>query len=280
MTIEVPNVTLNNGITMPQFGLGVWQVPDDEATEAVLTALRDGYRLIDTAAVYGNERGVGEGIRRFLEESGVDRSELFITTKLWNSDQGTESAYKAFDESLEKLGLDYVDLYLIHWPMPKQGTYVESWKALENIAKSGKSRAIGVCNFNADHLETLIAESDTVPAVNQIELHPDFSQKDLRDFDAEHKILTEAWSPLSQGKLIQNDDLAAIAETHGKSVAQIILRWHIQVGNVVIPKSVTPSRIKENLDIFDFELSDDEMKVIDGLEAGNRLGGDPAKDEF
>ncbi|MEU1014434.1 MULTISPECIES: aldo/keto reductase [unclassified Streptomyces] len=258
---------------MPQLGFGVWQVPDDEAEAAVTTALEAGYRSIDTAAIYGNEEGTGKAIAA----SGVPREELFVTTKLWNSDQGHDATLRAFDTSLEKLGLDHVDLYLIHWPMPSKDTYVDTYKAFEKIQADGRAKSIGVSNFLPEHLERLISETSVVPAVNQIELHPHLQQRASREFHAEQGIATEAWSPLGQGKgLLDVPAIVAIARKHGRTPAQIVLRWHIQLGNVVIPKSVTPSRIKENIDVFDFELDPEDMAAISALNEDRRLGPDPA----
>ncbi|MFD4988570.1 aldo/keto reductase [Streptomyces sp. NPDC058374] len=267
----VPAVTLNNGVTMPQLGFGVFQVPDDETTAAVTTALESGYRSIDTAAVYGNEAGVG----RALADSGVPRDELFVTTKLWNDDQGYDATLAAFDASLAKLGLDHVDLYLIHWPTPARDRYLDTWRALEKLLADGRTRAIGVSNFQPAHLNRLIDASGIVPAVNQIELHPGLQQAELRALHAEHGIATEAWSPLAQGALLKNDTVTAIAARHGRTPAQTVLRWHLQLGNVVIPKSVTPSRIRENLDVFGFTLTDDEMAAVAALDEGLRTGPDP-----
>ncbi|WP_308290211.1 aldo/keto reductase [Streptomyces kronopolitis] len=270
---KVPSITLNNGIAMPQLGYGVWQIEDDQAFTAVGQALDAGYRSIDTAAIYGNEEGTGKA----LAASGLPREELFVTTKLWNGDQGYDATLKAFDTSLTKLGLDYVDLYLIHWPLPSRDTYVDTYKALEKIQADGRARAIGVSNFLPGHLERLLGETSVVPAVNQIELHPQFQQAESRAFHARHGIATEAWSPLGQGKgLLEHAALAELAAKHGKTPAQVVLRWHLQLGNVVIPKSVTPSRIAENIDVFDFSLDDADLATLAALDSGNRLGPDPA----
>lgn len=268
---SVPTVTLNNGVRIPQLGFGVFQVPDDETTAAVTHALEAGYRSIDTAAVYGNEAGVG----RALSEAGLAREDLFITTKLWNADQGYEETLKAFDVSLAKLGLDHVDLYLIHWPTPARDLYRDTWRALEKLLADGRIRAAGVSNFQPDHLKRLMDASALVPAVNQIELHPGLQQSALRAVHAEQGIATEAWSPLAQGALLGEDAIATIAERHGKSPAQVVLRWHLQLGNIVIPKSVTPARIRENIAVFDFVLSDAEMGSIAALDRGLRTGPDP-----
>ncbi|MEV0122470.1 aldo/keto reductase [Streptomyces sp. NPDC050703] len=270
---KVPPIILNNGVEMPQLGFGVWQVPDDEAETAVTTALEAGYRSIDTAAIYENETGTGKAIAA----SGVAREELFVTTKLWNSDQGYDSTLRAFDSSLEKLGLEYVDLYLIHWPLPSKGLAIDTYKAFEKIQADGRARSIGVSNFLPGHLEKLISETSVVPAVNQIELHPHLQQRASREFHAEQGIATEAWSPLGQGKgLLEVPAIVAIAQKHGRTPAQVVLRWHIQLGNVVIPKSVTPSRIKENIDVFGFELDPEDMAAISALNEDRRLGPDPA----
>ncbi|MFI8907704.1 aldo/keto reductase [Streptomyces albidoflavus] len=267
----VPTVTLNNGVTMPQLGFGVFQVPDEETTAAVATALESGYRSIDTAAVYGNEAGVG----RALADSGVPREELFVTTKLWNDDQGYDATLTAFDTSLAKLGLDHVDLYLIHWPTPARDRYLDTWRALEKLLADGRTRAIGVSNFQSAHLTRLVDASGIVPAVNQIELHPGLQQSELRSLHAEYGIATEAWSPLAQGALLKSGTITALAARHGRTPAQIVLRWHLQLGNVVIPKSVTPSRIRENLDVFGFTLTADDMAALAALDEGLRTGPDP-----
>ncbi|MFE4450243.1 aldo/keto reductase [Streptomyces sp. NPDC056796] len=267
----VPTVTLNNGVTMPQLGFGVFQVPDDETTAAVATALEAGYRSIDTAAAYGNEAGVG----RALAESGIAREELFVTTKLWNADQGFDSTLAAFDAGLARLGLDHVDLYLIHWPAPARDLYADTWRALERLLAEGRIRAAGVSNFRPAHLRRLREESPLVPAVNQIELHPGLQQGELRALHAEYGVTTEAWSPLAQGALLDEQVLVPLAERHGKTPAQVVLRWHLQLGNVVIPKSVTPARIRQNIDVFDFELTAADMDAITGLDRGMRTGPDP-----
>ncbi|GIH71829.1 aldo/keto reductase [Sphaerimonospora thailandensis] len=265
-------ITLNNGVTMPQLGFGSWRVPDDEAERAVRVALDAGYRSIDTAKLYRNEEGVGRAVR----ESGIPRDELFVTTKLWNRDHGHDNALRAFDASVERLGLDVVDLYLIHWPCPAQGRYVETWKALERLYADGRVRAIGVSNFTAETLDRLLAEAEVVPAVNQIELHPQLGQAEMRAVGAKHGIVTEAWSPLGQGQgLLDLPLLAEIGGRYGKSPAQAVLRWHIQLGHLVIPKSVTPARIRENIEVFDFALDQEEMDAITALDSGRRLGPDP-----
>ncbi|MFB7273101.1 aldo/keto reductase [Streptomyces sp. NPDC056244] len=268
---SVPNVVLNNGVKIPQLGFGVFQVDDAQTTDAVLTALEAGYRSIDTAAVYGNEEGVG----RAIASSGVPRDELFVTTKLWNRNQGYDSALAAFDTSLAKLGLDRVDLYLIHWPTPARDRYVDTWRAMEKLLADGRARAIGVSNFQPAHLQRLLDETGVAPVLNQVELHPGLQQAVLRDFHAQHDIATEAWSPLAQGALLQEEAIAEIAARHEKSPAQAVLRWHLQLGNIVIPKSVTPARIRENIDVFDFELSAGDMDVLASLDRGLRTGPDP-----
>jgi diketogulonate reductase-like aldo/keto reductase len=262
---------MNDGHRIPQLGFGVFQVPPEDTAEAVSHALSTGYRSIDTAAAYRNEAGVGEAIRR----SGLPREDVFVTTKLWNSSHGHESALRAFGRSLERLGFDYVDLYLIHWPVPSRDLYVETWQALTEIKADGRARSIGVSNFNLSHLERIIEGTGVVPAVNQVELHPRLPQAELRRFHSEQGILTEAWSPLAQAQVLDEPAVREIAERHGRSPAQVILRWHIQLRNVVIPKSVTPIRIEENFRIFDFELTTDEMSAIDQLDTGQRIGPDP-----
>ena len=270
---NVPTLRLNDGREIPQLGFGVFQVPPAETEAAVTRALEVGYRHIDTAAAYRNEAGVA----RAIAAVGHDRSEVFITTKLFNDDHGREQAQRAFAASLERLETDYVDLYLIHWPVPSEDRYVETWQALEEVHREGRARSIGVSNFNLEHLERLGHETETLPAVNQVELHPYLAQRELRAYQREHGIATEAWSPIGQGGDVLDDPaIGAIAESHGRSPAQVIIRWHLQSGNIVIPKSVTPDRIAENFRAFDFELSDAEMAQIDGLDRGERLGPDPA----
>ncbi|MEU1053854.1 aldo/keto reductase [Streptomyces sp. NPDC005876] len=273
MSSQVPPIVLNNGVEMPQLGFGVWQVPDDEAEKAVATALESGYRSIDTAAIYGNEKGTG----RAIAAAGVPREDLFVTTKLWNAEQGYDSTLRAFDASLEKLGLEYVDLYLIHWPLPARDRYVDTYKAFERLLADGRARAIGVSNFLPEHLERLAGETSVVPAVNQIELHPHLQQQAAREYHAEHGIATEAWSPLGSGKgILEVPAIVAIGRKHGRTPAQIVLRWHLQLGNIVIPKSVTPSRIKENIEVFDFRLDDEDLAAISALNEDRRTGPDPA----
>lgn len=272
-TTTVPTLSFNDGHTIPQLGFGVFRVDPDEAERIVSDALEVGYRHIDTAAIYGNEAGVG----RAIAKSGIPRDELFITTKLWNSDQGTQSAFDAVDLSLEKLGLDSVDLYLIHWPVPSRELYIESWKALEQIKADGKATSIGVSNFRLPDLDRVLAETETVPVINQIELHPLFTQLPLRDYGDAHGILTESWGPLGHAKidLFGEGPIAAAAASHGVSPAQAILRWHLQNGLVVIPKSNSRERMAQNFDLFDFELSADEVAAISALNQDHRSGGHP-----
>jgi 2,5-diketo-D-gluconate reductase A len=270
---SVPFLEMLDGRTIPQFGLGVWQTPADETARVVGEAFRLGYRHIDAAAIYGNEEGVGQAIAT----SSIPRDQLFITTKLWNADQGLDSARKALDTSLSKLKLDYVDLYLIHWPCPANGKFIDSWKALIQARDEGKAKSIGVSNFRVEDIEHIVAATGVMPAVNQIELHPLLQQSALRDYHQTHGILTESWSPIAQGgELLENPILKDIAARHGKTAAQVILRWHIQLGLVVFPKSVTPARIKENIDVFDFKLSNEDMAAIASLDAGKRRGPDPS----
>ena len=270
-TTSVPTIDLNNGSTIPQLGFGVFQVPPEDTAKVVAKALDVGYRHIDTAALYNNEEGVGQAIR----DSGLAREDVFVTTKLGNPDQGAESGHAAFEKSLELLGMDYVDLYLIHWPQPGKDLYVESWQMMEKLYADGRARAIGVSNFQPNHLRRLQAECTVLPAVNQVELHPTFGQAELREVHAQMGIATEAWAPIAQGAELDNATIGEIAERVGKTPAQVIIRWHLQLGNIVFPKSVTPSRIEENFDVFDVELSDADMASITGLDAGNRTGPDP-----
>jgi 2,5-diketo-D-gluconate reductase A len=268
----VPTLKTNDGRSIPQLGFGVFQIPQDETEKAVTTALQEGYRLIDTAQGYQNEEGVGAA----LAASDVPRDEVFVTTKLTNSEQGYDSTMSAFDVSMTKLGLDVLDLFLIHWPLPMFDQYVDTWRAFEKLQEDGRVRSIGVSNFEIEHLERLAAETDVVPAVNQVELHPQFPQSELRAYHAEHGILTESWGPIGQGKgLLENEQIQAVANAKGRTPAQVVLRWHLQLGLVVIPKSVTPSRIAENFALFDFELDDDDMARIAKVDTGERLGADP-----
>ena len=271
----VPRLQLNDGQSIPQLGFGVFRV-DPAATERIVTdALEVGYRHLDTARIYGNEEGVG----RAIAASGIPREQLYVTTKLWNDDQGTQSALDAFDASLDRLGLEYVDLYLIHWPVPSKDRYVESWRALEQIRQSGRARSIGVSNFLAPHLQRLIDETGVVPAIDQIELHPAHQQPETAAFAAEHGIAIESWGPLGQGKypLLERPEVTDAAAAHGKTPAQVVIRWHLQRGTVVFPKSSRRERMTENFDVFDFELSDGEMQRITGLERAGRVGPDPAR---
>lgn len=267
----VPPVTLSDGVVLPQVGLGVWQVPDDQATEVVRVALEAGYRSIDTAAAYGNERGVGEALRT----SGLDRDEYYVTTKLANPDHGFESTIAACHQSLRRLGLDHIDLYLIHWPRPKRDRYVDTWRAFAALKADGLVRSIGVSNFQPAHLTRLVDETGVVPTVNQVELHPRLQQADLRAVHEAQGIATEAYSPLGQGTLLSDPTLEVLAQRHGVSVAQVILRWHLQLGNIVIPKSATPERIRSNIDLFGFRLDDADMATIAELDSGSRLGAHP-----
>ncbi|NAZ82570.1 aldo/keto reductase [Kineococcus sp. R8] len=268
---NVPNLQLNDGIQIPQLGLGVWQVPQEQTAEVVLTALNAGYRHIDTAAGYGNEAGVGDALRA----SGLDHEDVFVTTKLANGEHGRDRTLRAFDESMAKLQLEYLDLYLIHWPQ-QADDYVETWQTFEELQREGRIRSIGVSNFQKTHLRKLFDETGVVPSVNQVEQHPYLVQDDLRAFNAEHGIATEAWSPLAKGGgLLGEDVITSIAQELGKDPAQVVLRWHVQLGNIVIPKSVTPSRIESNIEVFDFALTDEQVAAISGLNRDERTGPDP-----
>ncbi|MGE0066236.1 MAG: aldo/keto reductase [Solirubrobacterales bacterium] len=269
---SIPTVELHDGVEIPQLGFGVFQVPPELTQKVVEEALASGYRHIDTAASYGNEEGVGAAIAA----TGIPREEIFVTTKLWNTEQGYDSTLRALERSLEKLRLDQVDLYLIHWPMPAEDRYFDTWRAFERLRGEGATRSIGVSNFRVEELERLGAEADLQPTVNQIELHPRLQQAELRAWHAEHGVATEAWSPLAQGGVLAEPAILEVAENHGRTPAQAILRWHLQLGNIVIPKSATPERIRENAEVFDFELEADEMEAFAPLDAGERVGPDPA----
>ena len=272
-TTSVPHLDVNDGRNIPQLGFGVFQVPPQDTADVVRHALGTGYRSIDTAAMYRNEAGVGEAVA----QSGLARDELFITTKLANDNHGHDQAIRALDESLRELGMDYVDLFLIHWPRPSEGKFVETWQAFTELKQEGRARSIGVSNFRVQDIEAIIDATGVPPAVNQIELHPRFAQSELRREHAKHEILTEAWSPLGQGELLDDETISRVASEHDRTPAQVILRWHIQLGNVVIPKSVTPERIEENFRVFDFELSDHDMRAIAQLDsADGRIGPDPS----
>ncbi len=271
-THSVPTLALHDGHRIPQLGFGVFQVPPGSTADIVLRALRTGYRSIDTAAAYGNEAGVGEAI----SASGIPRDELFITTKLANDDHGRDRAHRALHQSLERLGQDYVDLYLIHWPVPARDLYAGTWEALIELKEEGLVRSIGVSNFLPEHIERIADATHVTPVINQIELHPRFQQPELRRWHEQHGILTEAWSPLGQGSILDDRVIERVALEHQRTPAQVILRWHLQLGNVVIPKSVTPKRIEENFHLFDFELSEEDVEAISQLETGGRIGGDPA----
>ncbi|MBL0389015.1 aldo/keto reductase [Tumebacillus sp. ITR2] len=271
--------TLHNGVNMPWFGLGVFKVEEgQELVNAVKTAIQHGYRSIDTAAIYGNEQGVGQGIREGLGVAGISREDVFVTSKVWNADLGYEETRKAFETSLSKLGLDYLDLYLIHWP--KAGKYKEAWRALESLYAEGRVKAIGVSNFQIHHLEDLMQDAKVKPMVNQVEYHPMLTQKELQAYCTEQGIQLEAWSPLMQGQLLDNPVLQEIADAHGKSIAQVILRWDLQHGVVTIPKSTKEQRIVENATLFDFELTAGEMQKIDSLNQNHRVGPDPDNFDF
>jgi 2,5-diketo-D-gluconate reductase A len=274
--MATPSVTLNDGNSIPAIGLGVWQTPADDTERAVGAALAAGYRHVDTAAAYGNEAEVG----RAIAASGLPREDVFLVTKLWNSEQGYDKTLKAFDASVAKLGVDYLDLYLIHWPVPELNAFVDTFKAFANLRDQGSIRSIGVSNFEPEHLRILVDATGIVPAVNQIELHPLLPQRELREVHASMGVATEAWSPLGQGSLLENPTVTALAEAHGKTPAQVLIRWHIQLGNIVIPKSVNPERIVSNFDVFDFELSEQDMTSIASLEDGTRLGPDPRTFNF
>jgi 2,5-diketo-D-gluconate reductase A len=269
---EVPALTLRDGVEIPQLGFGTWQITGAATQERVEEALAVGYRHLDTAAVYGNEAGVGAAI----DASGVRREDVFLTTKLWNSEQGYDSTLRAFEKSIERLGTGHVDLYLIHWPQPGRDLFLDTWRAFERIKEEGGARSIGVSNFRVEDLDQLEAEAEQQPTVNQIELHPRLQQAELRAWGADHDIATEAWSPLAQGDLLEEETIATIAAHHERTPAQVILRWHLQLGNVVIPKSKTPERIRENFELFDFALSEDDMAAIERLDGGERVGPDPS----
>jgi 2,5-diketo-D-gluconate reductase A len=269
---DQPTILLNSGYSIPQLGFGVFQVPPEDVERVVATALETGYRSLDTAAMYRNEEGVG----RAIASSGIDRGDLFVTTKLDNGPHRAGKTNEAIDVSLAKLGLDYLDLYLIHWPLPKANRYVEAWRAMVTARDDGRIRSIGVSNFMAHHLQRVMDETEVTPAVNQIELHPYFSQVQLRRFDAQHGIATEAWSPLGKGgDILQDETITGLAEKYGVTPAQVVIRWHLQIGNIVIPKSVTPQRIRTNFDVFDFELDSDDVDAVNALDRGLNLGPDP-----
>jgi len=270
-------ITLNDGHAIPQVGLGVFKIPDEAAAGAVGEALKAGYRHVDTAAIYENERGVGAGLR----ESGIAREDVFVTTKLWNDNQGFDRTLRAFDESLSRLGLDAVDLYLIHWPSPARDLFVDTWKAFVRLREEGRARSIGVSNFTAEHIDRIIAETGVAPALNQIELHPRFQQRALREAHAARGVATQSWSPLGRGQLLEDPSIARIAAKHGRTPAQVVIRWHVDNGLVVIPKSVTPSRIAENIAVFDFQLDREDLAAMAALDAADgRIGPDPMTATF
>ncbi|MFI0238638.1 aldo/keto reductase [Streptomyces sp. NPDC016845] len=267
----VPTIMLNNGVKIPQLGFGTFQIPPEDTRETTLAALEAGYRHIDTAEMYGNEKGVGEAVR----DSGIDRSEIFVTSKLNNGAHARDDALKAFDTTMDELNIGHLDLFLIHWPLPGKGDFVETWKAMEEIYRSGRAKAIGVSNFQPHHLRRLLEGSDVVPAVNQIEVHPYLTNEEARAFGAEHDIATEAWSPIAQGKVLDDPAINRIAQAAGKTPAQVTLRWHLQRGDIVFPKSSTHKRIAENFDLFDFDLSEGDMGEISALNRDERTGPDP-----
>lgn len=275
---QVPTIELNDGVSIPQLGFGVFQIKPDETAAAVKTALEIGYRHIDTAEMYGNEKEVAQGIR----DAGLDRGEVFVTSKLNNGFHKPDDARRAFDETLKKLDSDYVDLFLIHWPLPTlyDGDFVSTWKVFEEFARDGRARSIGVSNFQVAHLDRLAAETDTVPSVNQIEVHPYFGNEQVRAYGREHGIATEAWAPIAQGKVLDDPVINRVAQARGKSAAQVVLRWHIQRGDIVFPKSVTPERVKENFQLFDFELDDSDMDAISALDKGEAGRNGPNPDTF
>ncbi|HET7386607.1 MAG TPA: aldo/keto reductase [Nocardioidaceae bacterium] len=270
--MTVPILTLNNGIEIPQLGFGVFQVPPDETQKAVAKALEVGYRHIDTAKLYGNEAGVAAAIA----DSGLDRDAVFVTSKVWNDDQGYDETLRAFDASMQRLGFDVLDLYLIHWPRPRAGLAADTWRAMERLYRDGRIRAIGVSNFEPDHLRELMKTAEVTPAINQVELHPYLQQREVRATNEEFGLATEAWAPLAKGgELLSDKAVTGLAEKYDVTPAQVVLRWHLQLGTVVIPKSVTPSRIEENFDLFDFELADDDMATMSDLDRNERTGPDP-----
>ena len=271
MATNVPTLTLNNGVTIPQLGFGTYQVPPEQTADTVTKAFEAGYRHIDTATAYRNEAEVGQAFRA----SGLDRDDVFITTKCFNDDHGYESARTAFKTSLDRLDLEFVDLYLIHWPVPAKDLYADTWRAFVELREEGLVRSIGVSNFQAPHLERIVSESGVTPSVNQIELHPYLQQAGLRREHADRGIVTEAWSPLAQGAVLDDPEIVRIAQAAGKTAGQVVLRWHLQLGNVVFPKSSTPARIEENFDLFDFELADEQMAALERLDRGERIGPDP-----
>jgi 2,5-diketo-D-gluconate reductase A len=274
--MAAPLVTLNDGNLIPSVGFGVFKIPPADTEQAVAAALRAGYRHIDTAAMYGNERETG----RAIADSGIPRDQIYVVTKLWNADQGYDSTLAAFDASMERLGLDYLDLYLIHWPLPQANKFVDTFKAFAHLRDQGRIRSIGVSNFEPEHLKVLIDATGIVPAVNQIELHPRMPQTELRQVHAQLGIATEAWGPLGQGSLLTHQTVTAVAEGRGRTPAQVLIRWHLQLGNIVIPKSVNPTRIASNFEVFDFELSPSEMASISSLDDGTRLGPNPRTFNF